>query len=151
MAGRVRVLDLALEHVSDGLEAAMRVMGRADRLAGAVVGRPHLVEQEERVRQVHALRGERPPHDKARPFALAVGGDDAGGLADGARAGCHGFLLLWSLGYGDIWYVNKPPGRAELPVVAAQSHRALPKVRPSRYTVCNPSNNRPLNQVQAFK
>jgi hypothetical protein len=86
------VLELALQHVSDGLEAAMRVIGRADRLAGAVVGRPHLVEQEERIRQVHALRGKRPPHDKARPFALPVRGDDAGGFADGV--GCHGYAPL---------------------------------------------------------
>ena len=86
------MLELALQHVSDGLEAAMRMVGRADRLAGAVVGRPHLVEKEERIGNVQSLCREGPPHDEARPFALAVRGDDAGGLADGL--GCHGFALL---------------------------------------------------------
>src|SRR6266704_3004734 len=45
VAGRVLVLELALQHISDGLEAAMRVIWRADRLAGSVIDRPHLVEQ----------------------------------------------------------------------------------------------------------
>ena len=93
VARRVLVLELALQHVSDGLEAAMRMIGRADRLAGAVVDRPHLVEQQERIDHVQSRGRDRPAHDEACPLALAVRGDDAGGFADGARARCHGFLL----------------------------------------------------------
>src|SRR5712691_11366999 len=93
MAGRVLVLELALQHVSDGLGAAMRVIGRADRLAGAVISRPHLVEKEEGIDYVQSRGRHRPAHDEACAFALTVRGDDPGGFADGARARCHGFLL----------------------------------------------------------
>src|SRR6266849_827798 len=93
MAGRVLVLELALQHVSDGLEAAMRVIGRADRLAWAVIGRPHLVDKEEGIDCVQSRGRHWPAHDEACAFALTVRGDDPGGFADGARAGCHGFLL----------------------------------------------------------
>src|SRR5438094_10656191 len=93
MAGRVLVLELALQHVSDGLEAAMRVIGRADRFAGAVIGRPHLVEKEEGIDCVQSRGRHWPAHDEACAFALTVRGDDPGGFADGARARCHGFLL----------------------------------------------------------
>ena len=92
MARRVLVLEFALQHVSDGLEAAMRVIGRADRLPGTVVDRPHLVEQQERISDVHSRGRYGPAHDETRALALAVRGDDAGGLAD--WAGCHGFALL---------------------------------------------------------
>src|SRR5258708_13042931 len=100
MAGRVLVLELPLQHVSDGLEAAMRVIGRADRLAGTVVGRPHLVEKEERIGHIQPRGRHGPADDEARPFALAVGGGDAGGVADGARTPCPRLLLLHSLAYG---------------------------------------------------
>src|SRR5882762_791370 len=93
MAGRVLVLELALQHVSDGLEAAMRVIGRTDRLAGAVISRPHLVEKEEGIDYVQSRGRHWPAHDEACAFALTVRGDDPGGFADGARARCHGFLL----------------------------------------------------------
>ncbi len=92
MPGRVLVLELALQHVGDGLEAAVRVIGRADRLAGAVVDRPHLVEKEERIDHVQSRGRHRPAHDEACAFALAVRRDDAGGFADGL--GCHAFALL---------------------------------------------------------
>ena len=45
----VLVLDRALEDVRDGLEAAMRMVGRADRLARAVLDGTELVEQQERI------------------------------------------------------------------------------------------------------
>src|SRR6266571_7956385 len=93
MAGRVLVLELALQHVRDGLEAAMRVIGRADRFAGAVIGRPHLVEKEEGIDCVQSRGRHWPAHDEACAFALTVRSDDPGGFADGARARCHGFLL----------------------------------------------------------
>src|SRR5712691_3088728 len=76
MAGRVLVLELALQHVSDGLEAAMRVIGRADRLAGAVIGRPHLVEKEEGIDHVQSRGRHRPAHDEACAFALTVRGGE---------------------------------------------------------------------------
>ena len=46
----VVVCDLAVEDVADGLEAAMRMPGRALRLVRAVHDRPDVVEQQERVR-----------------------------------------------------------------------------------------------------
>src|SRR5580765_189480 len=97
VASGVLVLELALEHVGDGLEAAVRMVGRAHGLARGVIDRAHLVEQQEGVDQVQALGGKGTPHDEAGALALAVGGDDAGSFANGL--GCHWFTLL-SPAYG---------------------------------------------------
>ena len=61
----VLVLDDPVDHVGDGLEPAVRVPRRAERLTRAVVDRPHLVHVDERVesRRVHA--GEGPTHGEA--------------------------------------------------------------------------------------
>ena len=53
------VLERAVHHVGDGLEATVRVPRRALRLAGGVFDLPHLIEMDERVegRQVDAVKG----------------------------------------------------------------------------------------------
>ncbi len=58
-AVRVLVLERAVDHVRDGLEAAVRVPGRALGLPRRVVDLPHLVHVHERVEilQVHAGEG----------------------------------------------------------------------------------------------
>ncbi len=81
VAGRILVLELAVEQIRDGLKAAMRMVRGADRLAGRIVHRPHLVQQEERVELRHFGRGERAADDEAAAFDGAPRADDAGGLA----------------------------------------------------------------------
>ena len=78
MPGRVFVLELPLEHVGHGLKAPVRVVGRADRLAGPVLDRPHLVEQEKGIGQLEPVRRQRAAHDEAAPFALTVRRDHLG-------------------------------------------------------------------------
>ena len=63
--GGVLVLELSLEHVGHRLEAAVRMVGRAHGLARAVVGRPHLVEEQEGIDEVEARGRERTPNDEA--------------------------------------------------------------------------------------
>src|SRR5688572_12548164 len=55
---RVAVLERAVDHVGDSLEAAMRVPGRALRLARGVLHLAHLVEMDERIEvaQVDAVK-----------------------------------------------------------------------------------------------
>src|SRR5579859_3751702 len=57
--GRVAVHELAVDHVGDGLESAVRVVRRALRLARRVLHLPHLVEEDERVRERPREAGER--------------------------------------------------------------------------------------------
>jgi hypothetical protein len=78
VADGVLVLELALEDVADGLEAAVRMVGRADRLSGGVVDRAHLVEHQEGVDEAEAGGRERAADDEAGALALAVGGDQPG-------------------------------------------------------------------------
>ena len=75
--GRVLVLHLAREQVRHRLEAAVRVVRRAERLAGRVIGRPHLIEEKERIDEVERGPRKGAADDEAAPFALAVRGDDA--------------------------------------------------------------------------
>src|SRR3990172_6177480 len=64
---RVLVLDLSVQHIGDGLEAAMRMVGRTLRLARCVVGRTHFIEEEERS-DVVDLIWKRPADPKAFSF-----------------------------------------------------------------------------------
>ena len=75
-AVRVGVLEDAVDHVGDGLEAAVRMPGRALGLTGGVLHLTHLVEMDEgvQVAQVHA--GERA--SDGEPLAL----EGAGGARD---------------------------------------------------------------------
>ena len=67
----VAVLERAVDHVGDGLEAAMRVPRRALRLAGRVFDLAHLVEMDERVEIGEVDAGERPADREALPFEAA--------------------------------------------------------------------------------
>ena len=71
MSGGILVLHLAFEHVGDRLEPPMGVIRSADRLAGRVIDRPHLVDEEERVDRVD-LAGERPAHHESGALQLPV-------------------------------------------------------------------------------
>jgi hypothetical protein len=57
VAGGVFVLHLAVEHVGDRLEPAVRVVRRTDGLARGVRDRAHLVEDQEGVRMEERLGG----------------------------------------------------------------------------------------------
>jgi len=67
-AVRVAVADLAVEHVRDGLEPAMRVVGRALGLARRVLDGAHVVEEQERVGQPEVEGGRRATDLKALPL-----------------------------------------------------------------------------------
>ena len=85
----VLVLDDPVDHVGDGLEAAVRMPGGAERLTRAVVDRSHLIHVDERIetRRVHA--GEGAPDRE--PLALEARGrrgdrHHVAGVAVGIRA-----------------------------------------------------------------
>src|SRR5262245_38474 len=74
---RVMVRDLTVEHVRDGLEAAVRVPWGALRLAGSVLDRSWLVEEQEGVGEVEVdTAGERSPHLEAGTFDRVMGSHD---------------------------------------------------------------------------
>ena len=77
IAGAVFMDELAFEHVGHGLEAAMRVIGRAHGLARPVVGRTHLVEQQERIDDLQPGHRKRAANDEAATLLLALGVNDA--------------------------------------------------------------------------
>src|SRR5690554_8111160 len=86
MPGRVLMLELSLKHIGHGLEAAMRMIGRADGFARAVIRGPHLVDEEEGIDMAEACAREGAPHDEAAAFSLAMGLNDA---CDGADRVFH--------------------------------------------------------------
>src|SRR4029453_16102181 len=86
----VVLLEGALEHVRDGLEAPVGMVGRADSLAGCVVSRAHVVEEQERVDHVEAGAGERAPDYE--PPALD-GPRRRDNLGDGAMLAHTGFKV----------------------------------------------------------
>ena len=106
----VLVLEGPVDHVRDGLEAAVGVPGCALRLAGAVVDRAHLVHMHERVerREVHPVERsaygkplalEAPgrsghAHHRAR-VGLRVGFGDPGKGEGIGGDGWHGFAPRW--------------------------------------------------------
>ena len=69
--------NVAVDHVGDGLEAAMRVPGRALRFARRVLDLAHLVEMDERVEIGQVDPGERAPDREALPFEAARRARDA--------------------------------------------------------------------------
>ncbi len=77
-AGRVAVLHLAVEEIRHGLEAAVRVVGRADRFTGAVFDGAHLVEHEERVGlgQIRVRLRERPVYREPAALERLLGRHD---------------------------------------------------------------------------
>ena len=76
VAGGILVLHLAVEHIGHRLEAAVRMVRRAEGLARRVVDRPHLVEQQERVGVAQSLARKWTAHDEPAALALAMRGDD---------------------------------------------------------------------------
>ena len=87
----VLVVEDAVDHVGDGLEAAVRVPRRALGLAGRVLHLAHLVHHDERVEQAEVDAGERAAYREALPLeALRRGGHlpapGAAGRPDRARA-----------------------------------------------------------------
>ena len=84
VAGVVLVVEAAFQDVGDGLEAAVRVVGRADGLAGAVSGRAHVVEHEERVEHAHLRRADGAADDEPAALPLLASGEEA---AHGAEPG----------------------------------------------------------------
>ena len=69
---RIGVLEDAVDHVRDGLEAAVRVPGRALRLTGRVLDLPHLVEVDERIEVREVDAGEGAADREALPFEAAA-------------------------------------------------------------------------------
>ena len=84
-----RCSDLAVQHVGHGLEAAVRVVGRALGLARRVLDGAHVVEQQERVGEAKVDAGERPAHLEAlaleEPGRVDHGHHLAGDALGGAR------------------------------------------------------------------
>ena len=75
------MLHFSGKHVGHGLEAAVRMVGSADGLAGPVLDWSHLVEKQERVGVTQAIARKRPPHDETAAFPLAMRRDDFGDFA----------------------------------------------------------------------
>jgi hypothetical protein len=102
------VLHLAVEQIRDGLETAVRVVGRADGLARAVDDRAHLVEHEERVgrAEVGARLRERPVHREAGALERGGRSDDrrygAGRAFRLGEHGEHGRVDGCDGGHGDL-------------------------------------------------
>ena len=84
-AVRVGVLELAVDHVRDRLEPAVRVPRGALRLARGVIHLAHLVHVDERVERAHVDAGEGAA-DREALTLVALGGrrhrDDRTGLGD---------------------------------------------------------------------
>src|SRR3972149_3555075 len=93
----VAVLERSVDHVRDRLEAAMRVPGRALRLARRIFHLAHLVEMDERVEIGQVDPGERTTNREALPFEparrardashRALAGDRRIGLRDAGQNG----------------------------------------------------------------
>src|SRR5690554_1545411 len=88
------MLELSLKHIGHGLEAAVRMVGGADRLAGPIIGRAHLVDEQEGIDMAEPSAREGAPHDEAAAFSLAMRLDDA---CDGAVRILHVALLELNL------------------------------------------------------
>ena len=108
------MLEGAFEHVRDGLEAPVGMVGRADGLPGCVVRRAHVVEEQERVDHVEAGAGERAPDHEPAALDGPGGGDD---LGDGA--------MLWHTGVKAGRAPAIPPGRAPVPRRRGQAAGAM--------------------------
>ncbi len=90
VARAVGVRAFAFEHVGHGLEAAVRMVRRADGFVRRVGDRAELVEQEERIDEVEATGGEGSANGEAAALELLVGGDDAyDGSGDHGAEGKH--------------------------------------------------------------
>src|SRR5690606_25084627 len=84
---RVLVLEGAVDHVGDGLEAAVRVPCGATGLTGRVLDLAHLVHVHERVEQVVGNAGEGAAHGEPLALVAGGGGGDRHDLALGRGLG----------------------------------------------------------------
>ena len=75
-AGRVLMLEGSVDHVGDRLEPAVRMQGRALRLARSVLNLAHLIHMDEGVEEllIQAVKG--PSHRKALALQALWGGRD---------------------------------------------------------------------------
>src|SRR5262249_22821123 len=83
VAGRVAMFELALINDRHGLEAAMRMLADAARLAARLKPMwPRIVEQQERIELAALLIGEQALHGEPipDPMAIHVANDSANGL-----------------------------------------------------------------------
>jgi hypothetical protein len=79
---RVFMHDFAREHVSHGLETAMRMIGGPDCLTRRVFDGAKLVDQQERIEGGQARRREGPTHDETTAFYLAMRRQDLFDFSD---------------------------------------------------------------------
>jgi len=86
IALRVLVLDGPVEYVGHGLEAAMRMVGSALRLARTVRHRSHPVQKQKRIEVIETSRGEGASDDHPLAFELRRGVHE---LCDRARGHHH--------------------------------------------------------------
>ena len=94
VAQAVAVLDVAGQHIGDGLDAAMRMPGKAGAiLVGTVVA--EIVEQQERIELGGVAEAEGAAQMDAGALDRGLGGDDALDRSDG-----HG---------GPLWGAPEPP------------------------------------------
>ena len=102
------MLERAVHHVGHGLEAAVRMPGRALRLAGRVLDLAHLVHVNERIQRPEVDAMEGASHREALALEPARGARDAddgslmrGGSVRRGDAGKDG-----DVGDGDGWHVT---------------------------------------------
>src|SRR5262249_8110566 len=104
----IAVAEGPVHDVGDGLKAAVRVPGRALRLAGCVLDGSEVVEQQEGVGPAQLMAGKGPAHLEALALERGNGGDD---LLDRALAG-DGWVGLGDAGEGEGVRVDGRYGRA---------------------------------------
>ena len=81
------MLDLAVDHVGHGLEAAVRMVGRALGLAGRVLHGAQVIQQQERIGQAKVDPGEGAAHLEALAFQEPGSVDHRDRLTGDARGG----------------------------------------------------------------
>ena len=94
------MLERAVDHVRDRLEAAVRMPGRALRFAGCVFDLAHLIEVDERVELGEVDAGEGATYREALTFEPVRG---RGQAADRAHPGGRWVRLRNAGQDGDIW------------------------------------------------
>ena len=73
VAMRVLMHAAARQHVSDGLETAVRMVRRSDGFTRRILHRTKFVDQQERINLKHALHGKGPVHEKAAALFKILG------------------------------------------------------------------------------
>ena len=84
--------DLAVEQIGDGREPDVGMRAHVDTRADQELGRPHLIEEDERSDHLLAGRGQRAAHGEAAEVAGARHDHLLDGIA-GARIAGHGVVV----------------------------------------------------------